>query len=74
MSEQNSIDKLISGLVSSKTPEELALGFLRYETVRRMLPQTFGELHKRNISGKGLFDDLVDGKIDLQTHDFGTST
>lgn len=45
--------------VANHTPEELALGYLRYEAVRRMNPRTFGELHRRNLSGS-FFDDLVD--------------
>lgn len=54
-----SLDRMVRLLVASHTPEELALGYLRYEAVRRMSPRTFGELHKLNLSGK-FFDSLVD--------------
>lgn len=55
----SSTDRLVRLVVSNHTPEELALGYLRYEAVRRMSPRTFGELHKLNLSGR-FFDDLVD--------------
>ena len=54
-----SLDRLVRLLVANHTPEELALGYLRYEAVRKMSPRTFGELHKLNLSGK-FFDSLVD--------------
>jgi hypothetical protein len=55
----SSLDRLVRLVVSNHTPEELALGYLRYEAVRRMNPRTFGELHRLNLSGR-FFDDLVD--------------
>jgi len=54
-----SLERLVRLLVANHTPEELALGYLRYEAVRKMSPRTFGELHKLNLSGK-FFDSLVD--------------
>jgi hypothetical protein len=56
---QESMGRLVRLLVANHTPEELALGYLRYEAVRKMSPRTFGELHKLNLSGK-FFDSLVD--------------
>jgi len=53
------LKRLVRLLVANHTPEELALGYLRYEAVRKMSPRTFGELHKLNLSGK-FFDSLVD--------------
>lgn len=53
------VQHLVRLVVANHTPEELALGYLRYEAVRRMSPRTFGELHRLNLSGK-FFDDLVD--------------
>lgn len=38
--------------------EELAIGFLRYETLRRLSPRQFAELHKRNLNGEP-FDNMV---------------
>ena len=56
---RHSVQRLVRLLVANHTPEELALGYLRYEAVRKMSPRTFGELHKLNLSGK-FFDSLVD--------------
>lgn len=55
----DSVQRLVRLMVANHAPEELALGYLRYELVRRMSPHSFGELHKLNLSGKFL-DDLVD--------------
>jgi len=44
--------------VTNHTPEELALGWIRYETVRKMNPRHFLEIHKRNLAGE-FFDDIV---------------
>jgi hypothetical protein len=54
-----SLERLDRLVVSNHTPEELALGYLRYEAIRRMSPRTFGEIYKLNLSGR-IFDDLVD--------------
>ena len=54
--------RLVRLVASNHTPEELALGYLRYEAVRRMNPNTFGKLYKLNLSGR-FFDDLVDEAI-----------
>ena len=54
-----SLERLVRLVVSNHTAEELALGYLRYEAIRRMSPRTFGEIHKLNLSGR-IFDDLVD--------------
>ena len=54
-----SLERLVKLVVSNHKPEELALGYLRYEAIRRMSPRTFGEIHKLNLSGR-IFDDLVD--------------
>jgi len=54
---------LVRLVVSNHTPEELALGYLRYEAVRKMSARTFGELCKRNLDGER-FDDLVTDAIE----------
>lgn len=56
---RDSLERLVRLVVSNHTTEELALGYLRYEAIRRMSPRTFGEIHKLNLSGR-IFDDLVD--------------
>jgi hypothetical protein len=53
-----SLDRLVRLCVANRTPEELALGWLRYEAVRKMNPRQFGEMCKRNLGGE-FFDDLV---------------
>jgi thymidylate synthase ThyX len=52
------LDNLVSLCVAVHTPKELALGWLRYEALRRLSPRIFAELHKRNIGGER-FDDMV---------------
>ena len=53
-----SLDNLVRLCVANHTPEELALGWLRYEALRRVDPRTFAEMHRRNLAGE-LFDDIV---------------
>lgn len=62
MTTENPIDRLVEMIVANHTPKELALGYLRYETVRRLSPRHFGELHKLNLSGQ-IFDDLIDQEL-----------
>ncbi len=42
--------------------KELALGYLRYEALRKLNPRQFKEIHLRNIKGER-FDDMVDNLI-----------
>jgi len=53
------IDKHAKQVVRVLTPEELALGWMRYEALRRLNPRQFSEIHDRNIRGEW-FDDLAD--------------
>lgn len=53
-----SIASRVSLCVSERTPEELALGWLRYEAVRKMNPRQFGEVCRRNLGGE-FFDGIV---------------
>jgi len=39
-------------------PSTLAAGYLRYETLRKLKPLQFEELHRRNLAGEN-FDDMV---------------
>jgi hypothetical protein len=52
------LDQLVGMCVANHAPEELALGFLRYEALRRVNPRVFTEMHKRNLGGE-FFDDIV---------------
>jgi len=54
----DSLDRLIRLCVANHTPEELALGWLRYEALRRVNPRTFAEMNRRNLAGE-FFDDIV---------------
>jgi hypothetical protein len=53
-----SLDRLVRLCVSNHTPEELALGWLRYEALRRVNPRIFAEMNRRNLAGE-FFDDIV---------------
>lgn len=44
--------------IAHHTHRELALGFLRYEALRKLHPRQFSELHARNLAGEN-FDDMV---------------
>jgi hypothetical protein len=57
--ETKTLHQLVHLVVRNHTPEELALGYLRYEAIRRMSPRTFREVWELNFSGR-FFDDLVD--------------
>jgi len=56
------IDKLVSRLVADFTPEELALGFLRYEALRRVRAPRFSEMLRQNLAGE-FFDDIVTDEL-----------
>jgi hypothetical protein len=53
-----SLDRLVRLCVANHTPEELALGWLRYEALRRVNPRIFAEMNRRNLAGE-FFDDIV---------------
>jgi len=40
------------------SPDELALGWLRYEALRKLTPSQYAELCKRNLNGEN-FDQMV---------------
>ena len=54
----NELEHLVDLCAANHNTKELALGWLRYETLRRMNPRQFSELHRLNMAGKN-FDDLV---------------
>ena len=56
------LQELVEEAVAFKSPEELALGYLRYEALRRVLPSKYKEMHELCIRGKW-FDDQVDGLV-----------
>lgn len=48
--------------IRDKAKIEMAVGYLRYEALRRLNPTQFAELHRRNLAGER-FDDIVDEMI-----------
>lgn len=58
------LDSLILNARLTHNDRELILGFLRYETIRRLNPRQFAELHRRNIKNHENFDEMIDGLIE----------
>lgn len=54
----DSVARLVRLCVANHTPDELALGWLRYEALRRVNPRIFSEIYRRNMSGEH-FDNIV---------------
>ena len=52
------LESLVQTAVRAHTPEELALGWLRYEALRRTTPARFLDLHTMNLAGRN-YDELV---------------
>ena len=49
------------GHCSGRSTDELALGYLRYEALRKLSPRQFDVIHMRNTGGKyERFDDMID--------------
>jgi len=48
----------VNTAIAHHTNEELALGFLRYEALRKVSPRQFSEFHGRNLAGEN-FDDMI---------------
>ena len=51
--------KLIWEVAGRYTTEDIVLGWLRYETVRKFTPHDFGVVYKSNLEGEN-FDALID--------------
>ena len=56
-------EKLLLQCISERNPVELAIGFLRYEALRKLRSHQFKQLCERNLSGV-FFDDMVDELIE----------
>ena len=52
------LTKAVNKVIAERTPDELALGWLRYEALRKLNPRQYGELHARNLAGEN-FDAMV---------------
>ena len=57
-----SLDAVVSQHIRERLPGELALGFARYEVLRRLNPRQYRELHDRNMNGEN-FDRMVDALV-----------
>ncbi len=55
---------LVAITTANHTQEELAMGYIRYEMVRRLNPKSFGDIWKLNISGQR-FDDIIEDALEL---------
>lgn len=53
------LNRLIIDTAEEMSVTNLALGFLRYEAMRKLSPNALAELNKRNIRGEW-FDDMID--------------
>lgn len=56
------LHKKILDTLGCRHEKHLALGFLRYEALRKLNPRQFAEIHKRNLNGER-FDDIIDQLI-----------
>ena len=54
---------MVSQTMTEHDPRELALGYLRYEALRKLGPHKYAELCRKNIREGKRFDDLVDELI-----------
>lgn len=63
MNKDEELDDIIKQLIKHEEPARLALGFMRYEYLRRFNPRQFQELWNKNLNGAGGFDDLIDAMM-----------
>ena len=54
--------KMIGRSISERPLIELALGFIRYEALRKLNPSQYRELYERNLTGEN-FDRMVDNLV-----------
>ena len=60
--QQARYNEVICQAMDSHNSAELAIGFIRYEALRKLNARQFAELSARNRQGER-FDDMVDGLI-----------
>jgi hypothetical protein len=56
------IDQLITETITDRTPEQLALGWLRYEELRRFSVAAYQCFVARNLDGEN-FDEMVTNEL-----------
>ena len=59
-----SLDEKVCEIIDRTTTWELAVGYLRYEALRKLNVRQFAELDQKNIREGVHFDDLVDALIE----------
>ena len=59
MMESHVIELFIEDALQRNNPRELAIGYMRYETLRKLKQRQFAYLNKLNLEGRN-FDDMVD--------------
>ena len=62
--QNQALTRKIELAIQSRDVAELALGYLRYEAVRRLNPRQFAVLCFSNVRLEARFDDLVDELVD----------
>jgi hypothetical protein len=62
MTPEQRYDAALADALKSNIPLELAIGYIRYEALRKLNARQYADLFRRNLSGER-FDDLVDGLI-----------
>lgn len=60
------LDNKIAEAYRERTKKETALGFVRYEFVRRLKPNSFNLLYEQAFISQRPFDDLVDELIEAE--------
>ena len=65
MTKNDILDNLITKVKDSYTENELAIGYLRYEALRKLSPLAFQSVHQRNLDGTN-FDSIIDQLILLK--------
>jgi hypothetical protein len=56
--EMKTLEQLIAETIAERTPEQLAIGWLRYEELRRFSVAAYQCLVSRNLEGEN-FDEMV---------------
>jgi hypothetical protein len=56
------INEIITETIADRTPEQLALGWLRYEELRRFSVAAYQCLTARNLDGEN-FDEMVTNEL-----------
>jgi hypothetical protein len=56
------LDQLIAETIADRTPEQLALGWLRYEELRRFSTAAYQCLVSRNLEGEN-FDEILTNEL-----------